>query len=53
MLYSIYRMPLKLIKNQIVKMLPSFMQHYDEPHYHQWFINFIAWYFITPKRNII
>ena len=60
---SIYHMTLKLLKNRIfgvknIKILLSFTQHYNGCHYvtlinhHLWFINFIAWHYITPRRDV-
>ena len=62
MLKSIYHMRLKshsLCEN--CKILPSFTQCYNGCHYvtllnlenHVWFIDFIAWFYITPGRDVV
>ena len=65
MLDSVYHMTLKILKNCIfgVKRSRFFLilsKRYNGRHYvsrksvnHWWFIDFIAWRYITPRRDIM
>ena len=65
MLDSIYHMTLKILKNlhfwcENVKIFPYFRQHYNGHHYvsrkivnHLWFIDFIAWCYVSPRRDVM
>ena len=65
MLYSIYHMTFKIIKNhifcvKIVKILSSLTQHFNGRHYisyetcknQQWFKDFIARHYNTPRCEL-
>ena len=61
MLDSIYQMTLILhFWRENIKILPSFTQHYNKSLRnvikcvsHLWFIVFIAWHYITSRRDIV